>query len=287
MTISSIKSSLQSARQNGFAVPLFDVFEILGVEGVMDALLEKRAPTIMGIYSPAAAQPNCRAFAGYIRCRAEETDVPISIMLDHGSSVEQCLEVLDYGFTDVMYDGSQLPIENNMANTRRIVEAAHALGAGVEAELGHVGWGSDYHDFGGRGLGFTDPDAVEIFVKETGVDFLAIAFGNAHGLYKGEPQLNLGLVADICSRVDIPLVMHGGTGISDAQFRAAISAGISKVNYFTNIQISAVAVVREICARPEATMLEIHQGTRDAYRQWAGHLFEVFGTIGRAGGLQA
>ena len=107
MTLTSIKSELAKATKGGYAVPLFDVFEILGVEGLMDALIEKRAPTIMGIYSPCAAQTNCRAFAAYIRYRAEDTDVPISIMLDHGASVEQCLEVLKWGFSDVMYDGSK------------------------------------------------------------------------------------------------------------------------------------------------------------------------------------
>jgi fructose-bisphosphate aldolase class II len=282
VTLTSIKSELVKARQGGYAVPLFDVFEMLGVDGLMDSLTEQRAPTIMGIYSPFAAQPNCRAFAAYIRSRAEDTDVPISIMLDHGASVEQCLEVLTYGFTDVMYDGSKLPIEENIANTKRIVEAARAVGAGVEAELGHVGMGDDYSNFGGRQVGFTDPDAVEYFVKETGVDFLAIAFGNAHGLYKGKPALDLALVSEIRRKVDIPLVMHGGTGISDAQFRDAISAGISKINYFTAIGITAVEKMRAVSARADASMLEIHQGTRDAYYQWGGQLYEVFGTRGRA-----
>jgi fructose-bisphosphate aldolase, class II len=281
MTLTTIKSELVKARRDGYAVPLFDVFEILGVEGLMDALIEKRAPTIMGIYSPCAAQPNCRAFAAYIRCRADDTDVPISIMLDHGASVEQCLEVLTYGFTDVMYDGSNLPIEENINNTKRVVEAAHAAGVGVEAELGHVGMGDEYSSFGARKVGFTDPDSVEYFVKKTGVDFLAIAFGNAHGLYKGEPALDMELVREVHKRVDIPLVMHGGTGISDEQFRGAIEAGISKVNYFTNISISAVKNMHAASEKSQATMLEVHQGTHDSYYQWGRRLYEVFQTAGK------
>jgi fructose-bisphosphate aldolase class II len=257
------------------------VFEILGVEGVMDALIEKRAPTIMGIYSPCAAQPNGPAFAAYIRRRAEDTDVPISLMLDHGASVELCLEMLTHGYSDVMYDGSSLPIEENIANTRRIVQAAHAVGAGVEAELGHVGLGNEYDTFGDRKIGFTDPDTVEYFVKETGVDFLAIAFGNAHGLYKGEPHLDLDLVAEIRKRVAVPLVMHGGTGISDAQFQGAIQAGISKVNYFTTIMYSAVENMRATSSKPQATMMEIYQGIQDSYYQWAKRLYDVFQTAGK------
>ena len=248
----------------------------------MDALAEKRAPTIIGIYSPYAALPNCRSLAAYVRCRANDTDVPISLMLDHGSSVEQCLEVLAYGFTDVMYDGSSLPLEENIANTRRVVAAAHAAGAGVEAELGHVGMGDQYDSLGGQRIGFTDPENVAHFVEATGVDFLAIAFGNAHGLYKGEPHLDLDLVAEIRRRVDVPLVMHGGTGLSDEQFRSAIAAGINKINFATSIMNSAADNMRMAAAKPEASMFDIHAGIRAAYSHWCGHLYETFGTARRA-----
>jgi fructose-bisphosphate aldolase class II len=253
-----------------------------GMEGVMDALTEKRAPTIIGIYSPAAALPNSRALAAYIRCRAEDTDIPIALMLDHGACVEQCLEVLRYGFTDVMYDGSKLPIEENIANTKRVVEAAHAVSAGVEAELGHVGMGDEYDSFGGQRKGFTDPGAVEYFIEETGVDFLAIAFGNAHGMYKGDPQLDLELVAEIRQRVDIPLVMHGGSGLSDEQFRGAIAAGISKINYFTNIMNTATQNMRSASGNPGANMFQIYECIRPAYAQWCSKFYEVFGTARQA-----
>ena len=281
MTLVSIKNELTKARRERYAVPLFDVFEMQGMEGVMDALTEKRAPTIIGIYSPYAALPNCRALAAYVRCRVEDTDVPVSLMLDHGASVEQCLEMLSYGFTDVMYDGSKLPLEENIANTKRVVDAAHAAGAGVEAELGQVGMGDQYDSLGGRRIGFTDPETVEHFVGETGVDFLAIAFGNAHGLYKGEPRLDLELVGEIRRRVDVPLVMHGGTGLSDEQFHAAIAAGISKINFATSIMNTAADNMRLAAAKPEASMFDIYAGIRAAYSQWCGRLYEVFGAAGR------
>ncbi len=280
MTIISIKKELTRAQRERYAVPLFDVYELQGMEGLMDALTEKRAPTIVGIYSPYAALPNCRALAAYIRCRAEDTDVPVSLMLDHGASVELCLEVMDYGFTDVMYDGSSLPLDENIANTRRVVEAAHAVGVGVEAELGHVGMGDQYESLGARGIGFTDPASVEHFVEATGVDFLAIAFGNAHGLYKGEPHLDLELVAEIRRRVELPLVMHGGTGLSNEQFRGAIAAGISKINFATSIVNASAENMRLAAARPEASMFDISAGIRTAYSQWCNRLFETFGTAG-------
>ncbi|MFU8773374.1 MAG: class II fructose-bisphosphate aldolase [Anaerolineales bacterium] len=281
MTLVSIKNELIKASLHGYAVPLFDVFEMQGIEGVMDALIEKRAPTIFGIYAPYAKLPNCRALSAYIRCRAEDTDVPVSIMLDHGESVAQCLQMLEYGFTDVMYDGSRLPLEENIANSRQVVEAAYRFGAGVEAELGHVGMGDDYESLGGRGYGFTDPQTVEIFVNETGVDFLAIAFGNAHGLYKGTPRLDLDLVREIRQRVKVPLVMHGGTGLSDEQFRGAIAAGISKVNFATSIMNSATENMRSAAADPTASMFSISEGIRTAYRQWCGQLYDIFDTSGK------
>ena len=282
MTIISIKNELTRAMQEHYAVPLVDVFEMQGMDGVMEALVEKRAPTIIGIYSPYAALPNCRAFAAYVRSRAEDTDVPISLMLDHGASVEQCLEMLNYGFTDVMYDGSSLPLNENIVNTRRVVQSAHAVGVAVEAELGHVGFGDQYESEGGKGLGFTDPDNVQHFVEATGVDFLAIAFGNAHGLYKGEPRLDLELVAEIRRRVAVPLVMHGGTGLSDEQFRSAIAAGISKINYATNIMNAAADNMRQAATRPEASMFDIYAGIRLAYSQWCGRLYDTFGTTNRS-----
>jgi fructose-bisphosphate aldolase class II len=282
MTLVSIKQQLVQAREQHYAVPLVDVYEIQGMDGTMAALTAMRAPTIIGVYSPIADQPNSRALEAYIRARAAETDVPISLMLDHGASVDLCLKVIEAGYTDVMYDGSSLPIEENIANTRRVVEAAHARGVGVEAELGHVGQADAYDAYGGQRLGFTDPNAVEYFVEQTGVDFLAIAFGNAHGLYKGEPHFDLDLVREIHDRVSVPLVMHGGTGTSDAMFRAVIAAGICKVNYATQIITTATQNMKATAADPKSTMFDMLACIRDAYAAGCSHLYEVFGAANRA-----
>ena len=189
--------------------------------------------------------------------------------------------MLEYGFTEVMYDGSSLPLEENIANTRRVVQAAHAVGVGVEAELGHVGFGDEYDTLGGKRIGFTDPQIVAHFVEATGVDFLAIAFGNAHGLYKGKPHLDLELVAEIRRKVNVPLVMHGGTGLSDQQFRAAIAAGINKINFATSIMNAAAENMRQAAANRDASMFDIHDGIRTAYAHWCGQLYETFGTARR------
>lgn len=282
MTVISIKDELLKASLGHYAIPLIDVFDQAGTEGLVEPIVTLKAPAILGIYSGAVMQPNIKALAAYIRTRFEDLDVPISIMLDHGASVEQCIQVLDFGFTDVMYDGSKLPLDENIANTKRVVEAAHAVGAAVEAELGHVGSAADYDTFGAKAIGFTDPSLVERFVSETGIDFLAIAFGNAHGLYKGEPKLNFDLVREIHQRVAIPLVMHGGTGTSDDQFREAISAGISKINYVTHIMNSATENMKKAAGAPDANIFSISNGITAAYCEWGKKLFRVFGTTGRA-----
>ena len=282
MSAVSIKEELMKAQTGGYAVPLFDVFDAFGVDGLMEAMVAKRAPTVVAVYSPFAQKDNSRAFAAYIRTRLEETDVPATLMLDHGVSVEACLQALDFGFTDVMYDGSKLPLEENIANTCKVVEAAHARGVTAEAELGHVGLGSDYETPDLVRAGYTDPAIVEYFVKQTGVDYLAIAFGNAHGLYKGEPKLDLELVREVRRRVSIPLVMHGGTGLSDDQFRGAIAAGISKINFATSIMNTAVENMKKAAADPKATLFSIPDGIRASYREWCARLYDVFGTSGKA-----
>ncbi|MGD0623746.1 MAG: class II fructose-bisphosphate aldolase [Thermodesulfobacteriota bacterium] len=243
MPLVSIAGELAKAKKGGYALPSFNVFEMKGCEGVFEAIEGKRAPAIVGIFSGTFNEQSSPAFAAFIRSMAEKPSVPVSLMLDHGTSFEQCLKAISLGFTDVMYDGSQLPLEGNIVTTRLVVHAAHAAGVCVEAELGHVGMGSDYATFGAEKKGFTDPAAAERFVAETEVDFLAVAIGNAHGVDKGKSHLDMGLLKEIRKRVDIPLVLHGGSGLSEEQFKSAIQAGISKVNITTDFLIRAASSI--------------------------------------------
>ncbi|MFP3897442.1 MAG: ketose-bisphosphate aldolase [Anaerolineales bacterium] len=282
MPLTSIHQELQKAQTEGYAVPLFDTFEMLGTEGILDALEEKRAPAMIAMGSGQLDQPRVGAFAAYIRALAEKTTVPVSLMLDHGSSFEHCMKALSLGFTDVMYDGSQLPLEENIATTRMVVRGAHGAGAAVEAELGHVGQGSEYADFGSQRKGFTDPAVAARFVEETGVDFLAVAIGSAHGLYEGEPQLDLELLHEIRESVDIPLVLHGGSGLKDQQFRDAIAGGISKVNIFTDLSVTARDRMKAAAKEDDASYFSITAAIREAFKERCGHFLDVFGASGKA-----
>jgi fructose-bisphosphate aldolase class II len=283
MPLVSILNELEKAQQGGYAMPCFDTVEMSGTEGLFAALAEKRAPGIVAVWSGLLERPHARAFVTYIRALAEEAPLPVSLMVDHGASFEHCIQALTLGFSDVMYDGSRLPLEENIAATRLVVRAAHAVGAAVEAELGHVGFGAEYSSFGARGLGFTDPAAVERFVAETGVDLLAIAIGSAHGPYAGEPHLALDLLAEIRRRTAVPLVLHGGSGLADEQFRAAIAGGICKINIFTDLAQTACAHMREATQVQGGSFLDAIGAVREAFRERCTHYIEVFGAAGKGG----
>ena len=282
MPLVSILDELKKAQAGGYALPCFDTFEMQGTLGIVEALEAKPAPGMIGLYSGMFDRPHPRAFTNYVRVLAEEATVPVSIILDHGASFEHCIKALHAGFTDVMYDGSKLPFEENVATTKKVVQAAHAVGAAVEAELGHVGVGRTYQEFGAQGKGFTEPDMVVQFIEETGVDFLAIAIGTAHGMYDGEPMLALDLLAEIREQVDIPLVLHGGSGLSDDQFRAAVAGGIQKVNIFTNLAIESKQRMIENAQTENASLFSMTTQIREAFRDECERLLDVFGTTGKA-----
>lgn len=281
MPLVSALSELTKAQAGGYAIPCFDTFEMLGTEGMFAAIEDKRAPTIVALYAHTVDAPNARAFAAFIRTMAEESTVPVAFMLDHGGSPEQCMKALCFGLTDVMYDGSKLPLEENIANTRMVVRMAHAMGATVEAELGHVGSGHDYTSFEDQRKGFTDPAIAERFVEETGVDALAVAIGTAHGVYRSAPQLDLEVLAEIRKRVDVPLVLHGGSGLSEEQFRAAIAGGIAKVNVFTDLGLTAGKQMIAAAGAPDASYFSISDTVRAAFRERCGYYLDLFGASGK------
>jgi fructose-bisphosphate aldolase class II len=282
MPLVSILSELEKARKGQYAIACFDTVEMMGTQGIFAALEGKRAPGIVGLWSGLLDRPGARAVVALVRTMAEDATVPVSLILDHGADLEHCMKALAYGFSDVMYDGSKLPLEENIATTRTIVRAAHAIGAAVEAEVGHVGRGGEYQSFGAKGKGFTDPDTVEQFVAETGVDFLAVAVGTAHGLYEGEPNVALDLLEEIEERVDIPLVLHGGSGLSDEQFRAAVERGICKINIFTNLAVAAGKGMIAAAQAEDASFFKVIRAVPTAFQEQCEHLLDVFGSSGKA-----
>ena len=282
MPLVSIAQELARAQAGRYALPLFDTFDMRSTEGMFHVLEEKRAPAMVAIYASMMDHPNARAFAAYIRTRAEESSVPVSLMLDHGRSFEECMRAISFGFSDVMYDGSKLSFEENVETTRAVVRAAHAMGVPVEAELGHVGRGADYEDLEVRRQGYTNPDDAVRFVEATGVDFLAVAIGTAHGLYREEPQLDMELLSQIRARVEVPLVLHGGSGVTEDQFREAIRRGISKINVATDLYVTAGRRLVEAAQAEGASYHSLTGTAIQSFEERCGYYLDLFGASGNA-----
>ena len=283
MSLLSIQKILHDAWKGGFAVPLFDAFDSRSIDGMFVAADEKRAPAIVALYATSMDGPNADALAAYILARAKGCSAPVSFMLDHGRSPAECRRAMDMGAVDVMFDGSIFPYDENLALTTEVVEEAHSRGIGVEAELGHVGFGRDYQDYGSRGKGFTDPDDAVRFVHDTGVDSLAVAIGTAHGQYDGDPALDLELLKELRSCINIPLVLHGGSGLSEDQYRSVIAAGISKINVATELYATAGARLSSFAAEGGTSYHEFGKTAEASFTQRCGSYFDIFGASGKGG----
>ncbi len=283
MPLVSMVPMLQRARAEGYAVGLFNVHTLEGVMAVLETATTHRSPVIL---APILTSPR-PAMAALIGGLAAETPVPVALHLDQGGDFEAVMDCIRCGFTDVMLDASAQPYEDNAALTIKVVDAAHAVGMGVEAELGHVGQGGDYADEASRKAAFTQPDDAKRFVAETGVDALAVAIGSAHGVYKGNPELDLDLLARIRDQVDVPLVLHGGSGISDDDFRAAIRNGISKVNIYTAMSLAVTATIHASFGdgtldSEGSSYSEIQDIAQGAVAEVVAHHMDVFGSVGKA-----
>lgn len=248
MTLVSMKDMLTEAKNGGYAVGQFNLNGLHWVQATLQAAEEERSPIIL------AASDRLVAYLGGYRMIAVmvaealaemSITVPVALHLDHGKSVENCLQALDAGFTSVMYDGSHLPIADNIARTGQVVAYAHARGATVEAEVGIVG---GMEDGLAGAVRYADPDECCRLVKETGIDALAAALGSVHGLYQGEPKLGFAEMERIAALTGVPLVLHGGSGIPEHQIVRAIALGHAKINVNTECLQAWAASLREVLA---------------------------------------
>jgi ketose-bisphosphate aldolase len=281
MPLVSMKTLIQNGREQHFAVPLFDVPSLNAAIGAVEAAEAVNAPVILGMYNAWFDLPEAPAVCAGLHALAEGAKVPVSLMLDHCASYIQCIKAIRFGFTDVMFDGSSLPFEENLRITSLVREAAHAVGVGVEAELGHVGLGAEY-EVGEARAHFTQPEMVQEFVSASGVDFLAVAFGTAHGNYKTSPQLDLDLLAQLNAVSTVPLVMHGGSGLSEDQFKGAIQGGIAKINVATHIFNEIEARTAQSAADGKTNLFAIEGIIRASFRELCTYYLQLFSAAGQA-----
>lgn len=241
--IVNLNDVLKKAQEGHYAVGLFNTTDTDMAEAVIAAAEEMNSPVVIGTAEILLPFGELKLIAPSLRALAERAKVPVVLHYDHGLTFDRCIEALKLGFSSIMFDGSLGDSDKNIEETREIVKIAHSFGASVEGEIGHVGNAVD-----GDGVEddmYTTPEEAVAFVKDTGVDALAVAIGTAHGVYKTKPKLDLERLKAIRNALDTPLVLHGGSGLSDDDFRNSIRDGIAKVNIFTDLCVAGVKAMEE------------------------------------------
>ncbi len=285
--LANLNDVLRPAKKGHYAVGLFNAVNIELARGIIAAAESTQSPVIMGTAEVLFPYGPLDEVSYYLIPMAKKASVPIVIHLDHGLNKETCLKALELGFTSIMYDCSTDPYDVNVAKVKEMADIAHSYGATIEGELGHVGdnpgsaeaTGTDVFD---PSKYFTDPKVARDYVEKTGVDALAIAVGNAHGQYKLPPKLDFERIRTIANTVDVPLVLHGGSGLTDQDFKRAIQEGISKVNIFTDINIAAVQAELRRFDSIEKGIIDLIPAAVEAVKQETKKKMELFSSCGHA-----
>lgn len=253
MALVTLASILSSTRKQSYAVGAFNFNGIEDSRGILDAAIQKKSPVIlMASVSAVAYFGGPEAIAGFVQGITRSLEIPVALHLDHAEELDLIFSCVDAGFTSVMIDASKKSYEENIAITREVVQYAHAHNVSVEAELGKIGGREENISVSAREASMTDPEDVPDFVARTGIDALAIAIGTAHGFYKEDPLLDFDRLEKIHSLTDTPLVLHGGTGLTDEDFVRCIKSGMSKINVGTELKYCCSQTVRKsVEAQPD------------------------------------
>lgn len=243
----NLNDILPKAQKEHYAVGLFNTTDTDMLEAAIAAAEELRAPIIIGTAEVLLPHGELKLIAPSIIAAAKRATVPVVVHYDHGLTFDRCIEALQLGFSSIMFDGSTGDYETNLKETAEIVKIAHSMGASVEGEIGHIGAndGSAEGDGAGDHSIYTEPAEAKAYAEATGVDALAIAIGTAHGAYKSKPKLDIGRLAEIRKSIDTPLVLHGGSGLSDDDFKNTIKEGIAKVNIFTDLCLAGAEAMKQ------------------------------------------
>ena len=248
MALVTSRELLLDAQKNGYAVGAFNVENMEMVQAVVAAAEERKALVILQTTPGTLNYADADYFYANVKTAAEKAKIPVVLHLDHGDSFKLAMKAFRAGYTSIMIDGSRLPFEENVAVSRRTADACHAAGIPVEAELGKVGGKEDGLVVTGDSP-YTDPKEAGVFVERTGVDALAVGIGTAHGFYKGEPHVDLERLSEIRAVVDIPLVLHGTSGVPDETVAEVVKRGICKVNYATELRAAFSEGVKEVAEK--------------------------------------
>ena len=277
----TLKEMLTRAREEHYAVPAFDCMEDVMIRTLLDTAEQQRSPVILMALEHDLQGRGIQYISGLVRAIADLYDIPIALHLDHAENMEIIQRAIDHGFTSVMYDGSQLPFQENVERSRKVVEIAHGHGVTVEAELGLVA-GKDIHgdDYPGDGESLlTDPEEVVEFVKQSAVDALAVSIGTAHGVYISLPNLDIKRLEEINAVSKVPLVLHGGSNTPADQIQNAIRHGISKINVYADLRVGMMEGLRtsaEVQTRSDPLPDVMFRPIREGLARVAAERMEMF-----------
>lgn len=276
--LANIKYWEETAQENGFAIPHFNVWNAEMLMGVIDAAEETKAPIIISFGTGFTGNTIFEEFSHMMVSMAKNASVPVITHWDHGRSMEIVQNAYNHGMNSIMRDASSFPFEENVRLTKEVVDYFHPLGVPVEAELGHLGNETIYEE-ALAGYKYTDPNQAAEFVERTGCDSLAVAIGNIHGEYTSEPKIAFNVLEKVRKAVDIPIVLHGASGIGEEDIKKAISMGVSKINIHTELCLAAMDAVRE---HTDSSFLELERAVRKAVKQRAIEKIRLFGTDNKA-----
>lgn len=277
------KEMLQKAREGKYAIGAFNVENMEMVMAVLAAAEAKNSPVIMQTTPGTIKYAGVDYYYANVAAAAKRSSVPVVMHLDHGDSFQRAMAAYRAGYTSIMIDGSKLPFEDNIDLTKRVVDACHPGDVYVEGELGKVGGKEDDLE-GDDDNPYTDPEEAKIFVEKTGVDYLAIGVGTAHGVYKGIPKVNTDLIATIHDMVEVPLVLHGTSGVPDEQVITAVKNGICKVNYATDLRIAFTRGVKEFMTEHSEAFdpKKYSQQGMAEVQKYVEQKIEICGSVGKA-----
>ena len=260
--LTNLNEILYMAYDNKYAVGSFNAYNFETFKGIIDAGVETKTPIIVAFGAKYLDNMSLESASAIVKSLAEDISIPVCLHLDHCSDMNTIFKAIKAGFGSVMYDGSALPFEENLRNTKLVCEVAHACNVSVEAELGSLAAGENSHEGSASDVeAYTDPMAAEQFVKETKVDALAVSIGTVHGLYKGKPNIRIDILKSINDKLGIPLVLHGGSGTPEEDIMNCIDNGIAKINVNTEISTYTIEKSTELLSKkqPHLSVLSLNQ----------------------------
>ena len=273
---------LLSAKEGKYGIGFFNAVNVEMARAIIETAEELNAPVMVGTAEVLRPTMPLDRVAEYLIPMAQKARVPVCVHYDHGLTFDKCMEALKLGFTSVMYDCSTAPYEENVAQAAEMVKICHAMGVTVEGELGHVGDNEGAGKLLNPSDFYTDPDMAVDYAKRTGIDALAVAVGNAHGDYKFPPKLDFERIRVIAEKTGLPLVLHGGSGVSDEGFRQAVQEGICKVNIFTDLDKAGKAGIEEGLRAGAKSMMSLIPFEIDAMKAVVREKITLFGSSGKA-----